>query len=35
MFKVIQITKLLKFGSYFKEELNFLAPLAPFTSHQV
>ena len=28
-FEAMQITKLLKFKSYFKEELNFSAPLAP------
>ena len=28
-FKAIRVTKLLKFRSYFKEELNLLAPLAP------
>ena len=27
--KTIRITTLLKFRSYFKEELNFFAPLAP------
>ena len=27
--KAIRITTLLKFRSYFKEELNFFAPLAP------
>ena len=33
--KAIRITTLLKFKSYFKEELNFSAPLPSLTSDQV